>query len=253
MIRNTCRGAGCAAAWCRTARSAAVWLLLGGSAGAIEPSGSITPNPSNPDPFVKLGAPIGSARPETATTKSKDSAGVAQLSPIVTPYVPYHATATSPWSPRAVDPPPSDAFTAPPGADATPGSIFESLFDPNKLVPVVFPETPAAPQTSTGDEPARGGATVPSSNAMPSSTNAGVYAPPVVDTGKMTPVTFGPATTEKPATPVSPLKKKTAAKPLSDVDDRNSAEPTAAKPAAPRPPVTAKYHFPQPPIPIPLP
>jgi hypothetical protein len=251
MIGNTCSGAGCAAAWCRTARSAAAWLLLAGSAGAIEPSGSNAPNPNNPDPFVKLGAPIGSARPVTVATPSKDSAGVAQLSPIATPYVPYHATATSPWSPRAVDPPPADAFAAPRTEAATPGSVFESLFDPNKLVPVVFPETPAAPQAATGDEPAR--AVAPS----PGSTDAGVFAPPVVDTGRMTPVTFGPAKTEKPATPVSPLKKKAAAKPLDDVDDnRSSVEPAAAKPAEAkpagvRPPVAAKYHLPQPPIPLP--
>jgi hypothetical protein len=257
MIRNASSGAGCAAWWCRTARLAPVWLLFAGSAGAIEPSGSSVPGPRAADPFVERGAPIQSERPAPASTPyskdvgpSKDSAGVAHLSPIATPYVPYHATATSPWSPRAVDPPPPDAYTAPSDETATPGSIFESIFDPNKLVPVILPEAPAAPQAATGDEPAR----IDAASPVVTQISTDAFAAPVVETGPMTPVTFGPAKNEKPANtagPAKPAKKKTAAKPVDDVDRPSPVEPAATKPAAVRPPVAAKYHLPQPPIPLP--
>src|SRR5690606_19444440 len=77
------------------------------------------------------------------------------LKPIETPYVPYHATATSPWSPRAVEPPPPDAYQGSSGSAVTPGSIFETIFDPDKLVPVVLPDAPEAPPAATGEAASR--------------------------------------------------------------------------------------------------
>jgi len=265
MICNASSGAGCAARWCRTARFAAVWLSLAGPAGAVEPSGSTA------DPFAKPAAPV-AAQPTDMATPSKDSTGVAELKPIETPYVPYHATATSPWSPRAVEPPPpADGYTLPADATATPGSIFETIFDPDKLVPVVLPAAPEAPPATTGDAmqrdvaPRQAGAATIAPAVMPQSTDGAAFDPPVVDTGKMTPVTFGPPKKDPPANPAKPTKKKAAAPsgtaPVGEVDARRTSgrepsEPSAAKPPAVRPaevkpPITTKYHLPQPPIPLP--
>jgi hypothetical protein len=256
--------------------------MLAGPAGAVEPSGSAA------DPFARQAAPATARPTNAATSPSNDSAGVAQIKPIETPYVPYHATATSPWQPRAVEAlPAADGGAIPAQAGATPGSVFESIFDPSKLVPVVFPDPPAAPPATTGDAPSRNNilprddgpvrddAAAPAVELRPSRNDLSTSAP--IDAGKMTPVTFGPAKVEKPA---NPTKKKAAAKPLrDDHDDRDDidarhgeadlpaslksdaaksagrrpdvASPDAVKPAGVKPPVTAKYHLPEPPIPLP--
>jgi hypothetical protein len=166
-----------------------------------------------------------------------------------------------------VEPPPADAYSSSAAKAETPSSIFESIFDPDKLVPVVLPESPAAPQPSSydSDSPSQTQSTpraeINRPQAEPRADAVGPYSPAVVDAGKMTPVTFGPPKSAKPAAAAS--KKKAASKQVPDDDilepavakpsamKSNTVRPDAVKPAAAKPPVTAKYHLPEPPIPLP--